>query len=129
MNGVPYDVEGQCNAHLYIADDYGDNTATIRCQCPQGHEFTHRHTFNRGTPTQAAWVRIEWHLDERDWEKYVKIDENGATYHCTICGEYKKDRLSRYYLSANNEEKICCQACYDSKCDDDTMKLKEAPTP
>ncbi len=27
----------ECNAQLYIADDHGDNKATMICQLPKGH--------------------------------------------------------------------------------------------
>lgn len=32
MYGEPEDVDGECNARLYIGDNYGDNHATMRCQ-------------------------------------------------------------------------------------------------
>ena len=77
MFGPPKDVEGECNAHLYLADDFGDNMCTIKCQKPPGHEGEHREEFERhGTP-----VIITWWVDERDekdaWAKLVgqSIDE------------------------------------------------------
>lgn len=47
MYGKSEDVPGECNAHLYIADDYGDNSGTMRCQLPEGHELPHREEFAR----------------------------------------------------------------------------------
>ena len=61
MFGEPDDVEGECNACLFIADNYGDNSATIRCQLPLNHEGQHREDFKRhGGP-----VTITWTVDER----------------------------------------------------------------
>jgi hypothetical protein len=61
----PKDVPGRCNAHLYLADDYGDNTATIRCIREAGHDGIHWEHFERdGHP-----VHIEWEQDERTRSK------------------------------------------------------------
>lgn len=65
MYGKPKDTPGECNAHLYIADDWGDNTATIRCQLEKGHSGLHRESFRR-----EGKVIIEWEVDERS------LDEN-----------------------------------------------------
>ena len=32
MSGPQLDKPGQCNARLFISDDHGDNTCTMRCQ-------------------------------------------------------------------------------------------------
>lgn len=51
-----------CNAELHIADDYGDNHATMKCQLAPGHEGPHKEEFERdGTP-----VLIYWECDERE---------------------------------------------------------------
>jgi hypothetical protein len=53
-----------CNAELHIADDRGDNHATMRCDMPAGHEGPHRESFmRRGTP-----VLVTWECDEREPE-------------------------------------------------------------
>lgn len=52
----------QCNAELHIADDYGDNHATMKCQLDAGHDGPHEETFQRdGTP-----VTVTWFVDERE---------------------------------------------------------------
>lgn len=57
MFGPPEDVPGQCNAHLYISDDYGDNEATMRCGLEPGHEGPHKEVFSRsGQPVVVTWV-------------------------------------------------------------------------
>lgn len=61
MYGKSEDVPGECNAHLYIADDYGDNSGTMRCQLPEGHELPHREEFARDDKP----VVITWYPDER----------------------------------------------------------------
>ncbi len=60
--GTPEDVHGDCNAHLYIGDDYGDNHATMRCQLPPGHASEHEEKF--GSEPQSVVVR--WTVDERE---------------------------------------------------------------
>lgn len=61
MFGEPEDVEGECNARLYIGDNYGDNHATVRCSLEPGHDGTHKEEFLR----QDKPVTITWWLDER----------------------------------------------------------------
>ena len=63
MFGPPKDVIGECNAHLYIGDDYGDNGATMRCQLPQGHKGAHKEIF------EDRDVQVIWTVDERDYAK------------------------------------------------------------
>jgi len=55
------DVDGECNARLFIADDYGDGSATIRCRLMPGHEGVHREEFER----RGSTVTITWAVDER----------------------------------------------------------------
>jgi hypothetical protein len=62
MFGSPEDVEGQCNAHLYISDDFGDNSATMRCQLTPNHEGPHKEVFQRF----AKPVEITWYQDEKE---------------------------------------------------------------
>ena len=67
MFGPPDDVEGQCNARLYLADDYGDNSATMRCSLSSSHEGLHEERFSRsGFP-----VIVQWEKDERSLEEGV----------------------------------------------------------
>ncbi len=50
-----------CLAELHIADDFGDNYATMKCQREQGHEDEHQEEFERDkTP-----VIVTWEVDER----------------------------------------------------------------
>jgi hypothetical protein len=64
--GEPTDVAGQCNARLYIGDNFGDNHATMRCQLAPGHLGPHVETYQDGD------VRVEWKRDEGPIEE---IDE------------------------------------------------------
>lgn len=66
MYGKPKDVEGQCNAHLYIGDDYGDNHATMRCHLPKGHKGVHCEQY---TGSFAGSVQVTWENDERDFQE------------------------------------------------------------
>lgn len=76
MFGPPKDVEGECNAHLYLADDYGDNQTTCRCQLPKGHTGLHTEMFLRdkkfyGLRTSNN-VIITWSVDEREKQRRRK---------------------------------------------------------
>jgi len=60
MFGPPSDKDGECNARLLIADDYGDNEATMRCQLLPGHIGLHEEKFG------TRKVTIHWEKDERE---------------------------------------------------------------
>lgn len=64
-DGEPNDVPGQCNARLYIGDDYGDNTATMRCQLAPDHQGPHTESFTREEEDEGGFVCITWERDER----------------------------------------------------------------
>lgn len=74
------DVDGDCNAHCYIADDHGDNTATMRCSLPSGHDGPHREVFRDGTCV------LTWETDERCYHDggTTKDEVDGALY-CSKC--------------------------------------------
>ena len=59
MLGPPQDVDGECNARLYLADDWGNNSCTIRCHLPSGHTGRHQEEFERD-----GMVTIQWEKDE-----------------------------------------------------------------
>lgn len=58
MFGPASDVEGDCNARLFIGDDYGDNAATMRCDLALGHDGKHREKNDR--------FEVTWEVDERE---------------------------------------------------------------
>lgn len=62
MFGEPSDVDGECNARLFIGDNYGDGTATMRCQRAPNHEELHQEQFER----KGGLVTITWTADERE---------------------------------------------------------------
>jgi hypothetical protein len=59
-----------CNAELHIADDYGDNHATMHCQLPEGHDGLHREEFQHN----GAPVTVEWMADERESDEHERYD-------------------------------------------------------
>lgn len=61
--GEPDDVDGECNAHLYIADNFSDNHATMRCELRRGHTGKHQETFRSNTCV------VLWEEDERDYDR------------------------------------------------------------
>lgn len=54
FGGPQPDRPGKCNAVLSIGDDYGDNSATMKCQLDPGHEGRHEEVWNDGD------CRVEW---------------------------------------------------------------------
>lgn len=62
MFGGPDDKPGECNARLFLSDDHGDNTCTIRCGLLPDHDGNHREVFTRDT---SGKVNIAWAKDER----------------------------------------------------------------
>lgn len=57
-DGPPKDGEGRCNARLSIGDDYGDNSATMRCQLEPGHSGAHSEEWHH-EPEKKAVVTWE----------------------------------------------------------------------
>jgi hypothetical protein len=62
MYGEPKDVPGECNARLCIADNFGDNHATMRCQREPAHEGKHREVFKSKV---SGEVVVEWEHDDK----------------------------------------------------------------
>ena len=79
MFGEPQDEESECNARLFIADNYGDGSATIRCQLAPSHEGLHKEEFMR----EGGLVTITWVADERE-----RCDHG--------CGQWDHAHGSRY---------------------------------
>jgi hypothetical protein len=52
-----------CPAELYIADDFGDNEATVRCQLELGHSGQHKEEWARDGGVQKCC--ITWTVDEK----------------------------------------------------------------
>jgi hypothetical protein len=61
MFGEPTDESDECNARLFLADNYGDGTTTMRCQRSPHHEGLHQEQFERS----GHMVTITWVVDER----------------------------------------------------------------
>lgn len=62
MYGSQKDVKGECNAHLYLGADNGEDSCTIRCNLKEGHDGPHQETFMRDRKP----VVILWHKDEKE---------------------------------------------------------------
>lgn len=50
-----------CNARIFLADDFGDGTATFRCGLKPGHTGNHEERFER----RGSVVLLTWAVDER----------------------------------------------------------------
>jgi len=77
MWGPQKDVPGECNAHLHIADDHGDNHATMRCQLEPGHDGPHREAYRAyvGEGNAGGEVVVTWEKSEEDWEAEMRKQE------------------------------------------------------
>ena len=73
MHGEPEDVDGECNARLYVGDDFGDNHATMRCELEPGHEGPHKEAY---TQTLGGEVVVTWENDERVEEEEEEVEED-----------------------------------------------------
>ena len=69
MLGVPEDIPGNCNARLSIADDYGDNSATMLCRLGPGHAGPHEEVFNHN----GGKVTIIWEDKASDENEALPI--------------------------------------------------------
>ena len=67
MFGPPKPIKGNCNAHLYIGDDFGDNCFTAQCALPEDHKGLHKIEF------ELRKVIITWEIDEREENERPKI--------------------------------------------------------
>jgi hypothetical protein len=72
MWGPPKDVEGECNARLEIGDDYGDGTATMRCQMKPGHRGAHQVAYRNRS---AGEIVITWEKDARELTSYSQSEK------------------------------------------------------
>lgn len=114
MYGKPSDVSGECNAHLYIADDYGDNSGTMRCQLSEGHELPHREEFERDEKP----VVITWFVDERR-----KCDHE--------CGQWRHDHNDDFDVvpcpkNAEDHDFSACRFC-NAGCESHPCALCQTP--
>ena len=101
MFGEPADIDGECNARLFIADNYGDNSASIRCQLALHHEGLHREQFER----KGGLVTITWVADERE-----RCDHG--------CGQWEHEHRSETIecpSRADDHEYSDCSFCHPEK--------------
>jgi hypothetical protein len=117
MRGEPSDVDGECNAHLYIGDNYGDNHATMRCGLLEGHDGVHREVFSRttteGPPSECV---MTWEQDERCRHDWIALDtEEGKELY--LRDLYEEDGSLDPQWTVNYEEglkygsRYFCQKC------------------
>jgi hypothetical protein len=103
MFGEPKDAANECNARLFIADNYGDGSATIRCQLAPNHEGLHKEEFER----EGGLVTITWVADERQ-----KCDHG--------CGQWRHDHdrnseTVKCPKDADDHEFSDCTFCHPGK--------------
>jgi len=83
----------RCKAELYIADDCGDNEATIHCQLEDDHKTFHVASMKIG---KAGNVIITWEKDARDMvlikaeaRQLCSESFHGDGLNPTTCAAYK----------------------------------------
>ena len=132
MFGEPPDEEGECNARLFIGDNYGDNSATIRCQLAPNHEGLHREELAReGGPVTITWTADErekcshgcgqWDHDHRDENIACPKDADDHEYSdCSHCHPGKEGKTCEecgrtYYYEGGHKQHCPGQpfACTD----------------
>jgi len=89
MYGEPKDIDGECNARLFIGDNFGDAHATMRCRLPDGHTGPHKESFRRRSNNQ---VEVTWAVDE-------SIEE------CAQCG--------KTFRNIAQETCVCSEECLE----------------
>ncbi len=101
MYGTPKDVEGECNAHLYISDDYGDNHATMRCQLPSGHDGEHQEIFKRyDKPVVVRWSVDERAIEEADAKECAERDQQARKVCAELLGDKREVVITQEQLNA-----------------------------
>jgi len=95
MFGPPEDIEGKCNARLYLGDDMGDGSCTFTCQLELDHEGLHKEVFNRAYPDEAGECIVTWERDESQpcsscGRRYSSIDLDSKDSVCYSCRERVK---------------------------------------
>jgi len=112
MFGEPSDVDAECNARLFIGDNYGDGTATMRCQLPHGHDGVHREEFQRrGGAVVITWVADERQRCDHGCGRWEHEHEHGGSER-TSCPKYAYDH--EYSDCAHchpGKEPKTCAAC------------------
>lgn len=102
MFGAPPDKPDECNARLFLGDDYGDGTCTIRCKLPPGHEGPHKEKTNR--------CLITWEKDERcNCPKHGMQPEDW----CHACHE--EDRKRGQETCEHGIKREDCDACWEKE--------------
>ncbi len=123
MSDSTKDIESECNARLYLADDYGDNPCTFRCRLSPGHLGEHTVIFATKNDSIPYRAMISWHEDESSKcsackgsfptgsvEKDLCIDCD--VRECSSC----KMKLSRMFFDTfYDKEKTICWVCEDEE--------------
>ena len=102
MFGEPRDKEGECNARLFIGDNYGDNSTTIRCQLAPNHTGLHQEQYES---QKGGLVTITWVADERK-----KCDHG--------CGQWEhahRDESISCPRDADDHEYSDCAYCHPNE--------------
>lgn len=128
--GEPPDVDGECNAHCYLGDNFGDNHATMRCQLPKGHEGVHREEFEREVPDgQPSRCVMTWERDERCWHDWIDLDteEGRAAYlgdlDSDMDAENRRIWVEDYEHRLQEGDRFVCRDCHATALEPTTRPL------
>ncbi|WP_163056785.1 hypothetical protein [Acidithiobacillus ferrooxidans] len=68
-----------CNRRMSIADDMGDNEASIRCQLPRGHKGPHQEQHTSGSHGVVTITFEKGHVPPVDFARISHIIPKGET--------------------------------------------------
>lgn len=119
FNGPQPENEGKCNAVLRVGDDFGDNSATFRCQLEPNHDDLHKETWGE----EGDKKTITWEKDEREtcpqcsnlfdsrhnWHNEYQPLEFPCCYKtiCVTCSE----KFVKNFKNLCRGDRIVCSQC------------------
>ena len=68
-----------CNRRMSIADDMGDNEASIRCQLPRGHKGPHQEQYNSCSHGVVTITFEKGHVPPVDFARIAHMIPKGET--------------------------------------------------
>ncbi len=66
-----------CNRHMSIADDMGDNEASIRCQLPRGHKGPHQEQYTSDSYGTVTITFEKGHVPPVDFARIADMIPKG----------------------------------------------------
>lgn len=106
--------ERPCGAILYIGDDYGDNSTTMRCQLMEGHVPPCKEVYDKDRDGASQHVEVTWTADER--ETCEKCSVRAEHEDTTFCYDCERKLCLPCYGVQSSEDISHCEKCYSVIC-------------